>query len=108
MLKVIRRNVVPGTIIWTDEWRGYNNLQRNGYGHETVNHSQEYVDPNTGVHTNNIEARWNACKAKFRARWGTRRHLIPGYLDEYMWRCRRAPSDYFSHILAAIRRQYPV
>jgi len=95
-------------MIWTDEWRAYNNLAQNGYGHQTVNHSRHYVDPNTGVHTNNIEARWNACKARFKAKWGVNRNLIPGYLDEYMWRSRRPRERCFAEILDAIRRQYPV
>ncbi|KAI9090516.1 hypothetical protein DFS34DRAFT_567567, partial [Phlyctochytrium arcticum] len=50
----------PGTLIYSDKWQGYVTPWRNqlGYGHETVNHSENFVDPDTSVHTQNIEANW--------------------------------------------------
>ena len=72
-----------------------------------LNHSRQFVDPVTGAHTNNVEARWNACKATMKRRYGVPREQVPAYLDEYMWRCRRSPSDVFLDILEAMRRRYP-
>jgi len=66
------------------------------------------VDPITGCHTNDIESRWNACKAKFKARFGVPRDSLPSYLDAYMWRARRDDSRMFADIVDAIARQYPV
>jgi len=54
LLPVIQANVVPGTQVWSDEWAAYRNLNLNGYVHETVNHTQQFVNPATGVHKNNI------------------------------------------------------
>jgi len=70
LVPVIQRHIRPGTRVWSDEWAAYAGLNQVGYIHETVNHSVQYVHPVTGVHTNNIEARWSACKASFRRRWG--------------------------------------
>lgn len=42
------------------------------------------MDPVTGAHTNNIEARWNACKAMLKKRYGVPREQVPAYLDEYI------------------------
>jgi hypothetical protein len=62
LIPIIQQNILPGTTIWSDEWAAYNGLGGLGYVHQTVNHSQMYVDPVTGCHTNNIESRWNACQ----------------------------------------------
>jgi len=108
LLPVIQRVIQPGSRVWSDQWQGYNGLMAAGYIHERVNHSQHFVNPITGVHTNNIEARWAACKATMKKRYGVRRHLLPGYLDEYMWRARHPRPDTLDAILDVMRRRYPV
>jgi len=107
LLPIIRQNILPGSRIWSVERAAYCGLPGLGYVHETVNHSRRFVDPVTGAHTNNVEARWNACKATMKRRYGVPREQVPAYLDEYMWRCRRSPSDVFLDILEAMRRRYP-
>ena len=56
-------NVVEGTHIMTDEWRGYNELQKNGFPHSRINHTLHYIDPNEkSIHTNTIERLWRSLK----------------------------------------------
>ena len=38
LLPIVEHHVLPGTTIHMDQWRAYNDLQRIGYGHGTVNH----------------------------------------------------------------------
>lgn len=46
---IIRNHIPVGSTIVTDEWRAYKGLDRNNlYHHLTVNHSQYFVNPNTG------------------------------------------------------------
>lgn len=58
LLPLIQRWILPGSIIHTDEWAAYNGLASSGYTHNTVNHSLQFVDPATGVHTNTQEGLW--------------------------------------------------
>ena len=58
LTQLIRKHVRPGSIVITDCWKGYNRL-KDFYDHFSVNHSENYVDPNTGATTNNIEGVWN-------------------------------------------------
>jgi transposase-like protein len=63
ILNVLSRHIRPGSIIHTDLWRGYTNIEQVLESqHFTVNHSQCFVDPETGTHTNTIEGTWNGIK----------------------------------------------
>ena len=55
LLPIIHQYIRPGTTIYSDEWPAYNSIA-NGphpqlYIHQTVNHSQHFVDPITQTHT---------------------------------------------------------
>ena len=62
--RLIQANVLPGSMIFTDEWAGYNSLNRLGYKHLTVCHKNEFsrfVIEDTKVirvSTNHIERLW--------------------------------------------------
>ncbi|CAI2732840.1 unnamed protein product [Schistosoma spindalis] len=62
IIPIIQEYVLPGTTIYTDDWRAYRCLHRLGYVHHFVVHKRHFVDPTTGVHTNNIEAMWSRLK----------------------------------------------
>ena len=64
LLPIIEDHTHNGTIIWSDSWAAYNNIQQlpTVQNHDTVNHSLECVDSESGVHTNHIESYWNRVK----------------------------------------------
>lgn len=74
LINIINESIAPGSIIMSDMWRGYNNLEiilaQNNYTHLQVNHSQNFINPLTGAHTQAIEAFWSVMKRKLR-RLGT-------------------------------------
>jgi hypothetical protein len=70
LLEIIRRRILPGTIIMSDMWGGYQNLENRlseyNYRHFTVNHGEYFIDPITGANTQSIEAFWSVIKRKLR------------------------------------------
>ena len=63
LLPIIQSVVRPGSIVHSDEWRSYRQIQgRTGLSHRTVNHSISFVEPIPGVHAQNIESYWNVKK----------------------------------------------
>ena len=54
--------------------------------HESVNHSLSFVSPDDQrVHTQNIENCWLHAKTKLKMQFGTQKHLLQGYLYEFMF-----------------------
>ena len=83
LISIVQQYVRRGT---TDLWGAYSSLGQCGYVHGTVNHSQNFVDPVTKVHTNSIEGMWT--HAKKLKNHSTSEDLFGSYLIEYMWRRR--------------------
>ena len=92
LLPIVHEICEPGTIIHSDEWRAYKALQET-YDHRTVNNSINFVCRETGTHTQNIESYWAKTKHKFKSMKGVDSEMLPGYLDERMWRDRYAQSS---------------
>ncbi|KYM98252.1 hypothetical protein ALC62_11050 [Cyphomyrmex costatus] len=57
--------------------------EQENYTHCTVNHAENFVDPHTGVHTQNIERLWRDMKSVL-PRYGTSKAHYEHYLHEFM------------------------
>lgn len=70
LLEKIKEKVAPGSTIITDCWKGYLDLETiladYNFKHLTVNHSESFVSPRDGSHTQTIEGFWSAMKRKLR------------------------------------------
>lgn len=86
LLPIIKRIVRSGTIIHSDEWSSYKILQRNGFCHDTVNYSLNFVNPITGTHTQHVESFWNNQKYRVKIKKGINGELLQEYCEEWMWR----------------------
>ncbi|MBC8274691.1 MAG: IS1595 family transposase, partial [Chloroflexi bacterium] len=82
----LKKHVIPASIVCTDELKSYNGMERIGFNHQSVNHSENvYVSGN--VHTNAIEGFWSLTKRGIGGVYHavSAKHL-QGYLNEYAWR----------------------
>lgn len=86
LLPIIQQICRPGSIIYSDKWKAYDNINSLGFQHETVNHSLYFVDPNTNVNTQTIEAYWAKVKLRIKKMKGVCGNLLYEYLDEWMWK----------------------
>ena len=87
LLPIIQKVVRPSSTVVSDEWAAYRKIQQQlNLDHQTVNHSMNFVDPDTGAHTQNIESYWAKTKYKFKVMKGVSTDALPSYLDERMWR----------------------
>lgn len=90
---IVARIIYPGTTVVTDKWKGYDGpwtvhdeLGHMVLNHLTVNHSENFVDPETGAHTQKIESAWTALKQDLLKRGkGTSKTLLSSHLTWYWW-----------------------
>ena len=55
LLPIIRAQILPGSHVISDMWKAYDCLEDKDYHHQTINHRQNSVDPDTRTHTHGIE-----------------------------------------------------
>jgi len=83
----LRDNEVPNKV--SDKLRVYQNLgQLSSLVHQTVSHSLNFVDSNTGAHTQKIERFWKTAKDRNKRHNGTHRSMLDSYMCKFMWRNR--------------------
>jgi hypothetical protein len=110
LMQKIEQYILPGTTIHSDEWRAYARIHRspNNYIHRTVRHKRSFVDPFTGVHTQNIENYWSHAKKPIKAAHGVITAHKSMYLDDFQWRWNHKYDDLLWEHLRLFREQYDV
>ncbi len=77
----------------------YNCIGQLGYIHETVNHSDNFIDPNMGANTQQIESMWGHVKGDLlRRKKGTRDNLLQSHLGSCWWFSLHKDTSYFEHV----------
>ena len=112
LLPIIHQYILPGTTIYSDQWRAYNAISNGNYGpdryiHQTVNHSVNFVDPTTLVHTQNIENMWMVAKMNKKNQMGQHRSLLNTHLAEFMWR-RKFGERPLENLIRIVQEKYPL
>jgi IS1 family transposase len=106
-LKYIIDNFVKdGSTVCTDGWRRYTFLSRQDrVTHETVNHSQTFMDPVTGTHTNTVEGTNSGLKRAVSVRNRAEKD-IGDLLSKFIWKRQRADTLWDSFIGTLGKIQY--
>ena len=104
LLPIIDKHCLEGTLFLSDGWKAYDKLAEHlkleDCLHYNVNHSANYVDPDTGAHTQTIEGLWGHVKDFLPVR-GLKPQDLGSYLGWFMWdrNCRQLKKDKFLHFL---------
>nr|XP_012146050.1 PREDICTED: uncharacterized protein LOC105663194 [Megachile rotundata] len=108
LLTLITKYIAPRSIIYSDCWRGYTALENdNNYVHKTVNHSENFVDPNTNVHTQNIERLWRELRSNI-PRFGTREYHYNHYIAEFLFKRVYAFDKLIDAFFEIMSKLYPI
>lgn len=111
LCQILQRVLLPGSEVHTDDWGAYRNLDRhvaNVAVHRTVVHQDNFVDPLTGIHTQEAESAWARLKYHVKREKGIRSEDIPGFLNEQMWRDWRGVVNVLHNVILLIANYYPL
>ena len=84
ILPIIREQVMPDSIVYTDSFTSYNALDVSEFKHLRINHSELFAD---GInHINGIENFWNQAKRHLRKFNGISKEHFHLFIKECEWR----------------------
>lgn len=84
LIPIIKRKVIPDSIVYSDCWRAYNALDVSDFKHFRINHSELFADKKN--HINGIENFWNQAKRHMRKFNGVPKEHFGLFLKECEWR----------------------
>ena len=84
LLPVIKKKIMPDSIVYTDSLNNYDRLDTSGFIYYCINHSKEFADRQN--HINGIENSWNQVKRVLRKYNGIDRKSFPLFLKECEFR----------------------
>lgn len=89
--ELMLRHILPGSIVVTDGWKGYNKFKEdNNFIHKLVNHSIGFSNEE-GLNTNIIEGTWNGVKLNISPRNRVKKNLNKK-LFVFIWRRQNSKS----------------
>jgi transposase len=84
LLPIIKRKVIPDSIVYSDCWKGYNVLDVSDFKHFRINNSKLFADKKN--HINGIENFWSQAKRHMRKFNGVPKEHFGLFLKECEWR----------------------
>jgi transposase len=84
LLPILKKRIVPDSIVYSDSLPSYNALDVSGFRHLRINHSKLFAAGKN--HINGIENFWNQAKRHLRKFNGVPKQHFPLFLKECEWR----------------------
>jgi len=84
LMPIIRQQVKPDSIVYTDTWKSYNASDVSEFKHYRINHSKLFAKQHN--HINGIENFWNQAKRHMRKFNGVPKEHFHLFLKECEWR----------------------
>ena len=84
LLSVIKKKIMPDSIVYTDSLSSYDKLDVSGFIHHRINHCKAFAERQN--HINGIENFWNQAKRVLRKYNGTDRKSFPLFMKECEFR----------------------
>ena len=103
LLPIIREQVKPDSIVYTDCYKSYDVPDVSEFSHLRINHSTHFAERQN--HINGIENFWNQAKRHLRKFNGIPKEHFELYLKEYEWRFNNSEIKVQSSILKQLVKQ---
>lgn len=104
LIPIIKRKVIPDSIVYSDCWRAYNALDVSDFKHFRINHSELFADKKN--HINGIENFWNQAKRHMRKFNGVPKEHFGLFLKECEWRFNNSDPRVQLKQIKQLARQY--
>lgn len=64
LMPIIYMVIEDGSTVYTDSWRSFDKMGKDGYTHKKVNHRKGFAKKGEGIHINTIESYWSFAKRR--------------------------------------------
>lgn len=91
------KRVRRGSIVYTDQWRGYDSLMFCGFRHLSIDHSFKFKQGK--VYINGIEGFWSFAKERLIKHHGISKEKFLYYIKEMEWRYNNREKDLYDLLL---------
>lgn len=110
LLPILAKCLQPGSEVFTDDWGAYQNLERHLPNHVSLHrvviHADNFVEPTSGVHTQEAESAWNNLKLGIKTRRGVEAKDLQAYLNDRMWRQWKGGERVLANFLPVMASQF--
>jgi transposase len=103
--QIIKRKVVPESVIYTDSFRSYDGLVLDGFKHYRINHQKCFAMSKRN-HINGIENFWGYAKTKLKSYYGVSREHFYFYLKEMEFRFNHRKAANLAAVIKKIVRNH--